>query len=255
MVAVLAISDSSRASLLAGPRPARDEHAHRLARASRSSATTPTCPTRRVGDDPADPPGPRRRAPRPPLDATRPPDRPDRPRRDRRHVGHGRRPVAARHARRDGRERPLPRRGARALPDGRPRVDRRATASASPTSTTPSHVCIGGRWFTVVGILDELPLAPELDRAALIGMPAAETYLGVDDSPSTVYVRVDPAHVDEVQAVLGATANPERPGGRQRRAPVRRASRRGLPRRPRSRRCSSGSARWRWASGRWGSRT
>ena len=73
------------------------------------------------------------------------------------------------------------------------------------------NVFIGGRWFTVIGILDELPLAPEIDRAALIGIPAAETYLGVDVSPSTVYVRVDPAHVAEVQAVLGATANPERP--------------------------------------------
>ena len=75
----------------------------------------------------------------------------------------------------------------------------------------PVNVFIGGRWFTVIGILDELPLAPEIDRAALIGIPAAETYLGVDVSPSTVYVRVDPAHVAEVQAVLGATANPERP--------------------------------------------
>ena len=75
----------------------------------------------------------------------------------------------------------------------------------------PVNVFIGGHWFTVVGVLDELPLAPEIDRAALIGIPAAETYLGVDISPSTVYVRVDPAHVAEVQAVLGATANPERP--------------------------------------------
>src|SRR5262249_44802146 len=30
----------------------------------------------------------------------------------------------------------------------------------------PVQVFIGGRWFTVVGILDPLPLAPELDRAA-----------------------------------------------------------------------------------------
>ena len=30
-------------------------------------------------------------------------------------------------------------------------------------------------------------------------------------SPTSVYVRADPAHVDEVRAVLGATANPERP--------------------------------------------
>jgi putative ABC transport system permease protein len=73
------------------------------------------------------------------------------------------------------------------------------------------QVFIGGRWFTVVGILDPLPLAPELDRSALIGMEAAETYLDADISPTSVYVRADPAHVDEVRAVLGATANPERP--------------------------------------------
>ena len=72
-------------------------------------------------------------------------------------------------------------------------------------------VFIGGRWFTVVGILDPLPLAPELDRAALIGRDAAVTWLGADVSPSTVYVRTDPARVDEVRAVLGATANPENP--------------------------------------------
>jgi putative ABC transport system permease protein len=73
------------------------------------------------------------------------------------------------------------------------------------------QVWIAGRWFTVVGILDELPLAPELDRAALIGRPAAETWLGADIAPSTVYVRTVPARVDEVRAVLGATANPENP--------------------------------------------
>lgn len=75
----------------------------------------------------------------------------------------------------------------------------------------PVQVFIGDRWFTVVGIIDPLPLAPELDRAALIGAEAAETYLDADVSPTSVYVRADPAHVDEVRAVLGATANPERP--------------------------------------------
>ena len=75
----------------------------------------------------------------------------------------------------------------------------------------PVQVFIGGRWFTVLGIIDPLPLAPELDRAALIGAEAAETYLDADVSPTSVYVRTDPAHVDEVRSVLGATANPERP--------------------------------------------
>jgi putative ABC transport system permease protein len=75
----------------------------------------------------------------------------------------------------------------------------------------PVQVFIGSRWFTVVGIIDPLPLAPELDRAALIGTLAAETYLDADVSPTSVYVRADAAHVDEVRGVLGATANPERP--------------------------------------------
>jgi putative ABC transport system permease protein len=75
----------------------------------------------------------------------------------------------------------------------------------------PVQAWIAGRWFTVVGILDSLPLAPELDRAALIGRDAAETWLEADIAPSTVYIRANPARVDEVRAVLGATANPENP--------------------------------------------
>jgi putative ABC transport system permease protein len=75
----------------------------------------------------------------------------------------------------------------------------------------PVNVYIAGHWFTVIGILDQLPLAPEIDRAVLIGREAAVTWLDADISPSQVYVRADPAHVDEVQHVLGATANPENP--------------------------------------------
>jgi putative ABC transport system permease protein len=74
-----------------------------------------------------------------------------------------------------------------------------------------SQVWLGGRWFTVVGILDPLTLAPELDRAALVGFPVAESLLGSDGSPSTVYLRADPAWVTDVQGVLAATANPEHP--------------------------------------------
>jgi putative ABC transport system permease protein len=75
----------------------------------------------------------------------------------------------------------------------------------------PVQVWLADRWFTVIGILDPLPLAPELDRAALIGRPAAAFWLGVDIAPSTVYVRADPARLDSVRTVLGATANPEHP--------------------------------------------
>ena len=73
------------------------------------------------------------------------------------------------------------------------------------------RVWIDDRWFTVIGVLDPLPLAPDLDRSAIVGRQAAQTYLGADASATTVYVRVDPDDVDAVRDVLGATANPEAP--------------------------------------------
>jgi putative ABC transport system permease protein len=71
------------------------------------------------------------------------------------------------------------------------------------------RVLLGGQWFTVIGILDPFPLAPSLDRAALIGFPVAERMFGIDGSASTVYVRTTPDQVDAVRNVLPTTANPE----------------------------------------------
>jgi putative ABC transport system permease protein len=77
-------------------------------------------------------------------------------------------------------------------------------------SAVGGQVWLGGRWFTVVGILNAMPLAPEIERSALIGWPAAEA-LGFDGHPTTVYARADEAHLDDVRGVLGATINPEAP--------------------------------------------
>ncbi len=73
------------------------------------------------------------------------------------------------------------------------------------------RVWIGERWWTVAGILAPVALAPGLDDAALVGFPAAERLLGADANPSTVYVRTDPERVTAVRELLAATANPERP--------------------------------------------
>lgn len=73
------------------------------------------------------------------------------------------------------------------------------------------QVHIRGRWFTVVGILRPVELAPDLDRSAFIGFPAAQRLLDGDRSASTVYVRADPDRVEAVQALLASAANPERP--------------------------------------------
>jgi putative ABC transport system permease protein len=72
-------------------------------------------------------------------------------------------------------------------------------------------VYLGDHWFSVVGILDELPLSPEIDRAALIGLPIAKELFGATGSPTTIYVRAADAAIDDVRAVLAATANPANP--------------------------------------------
>lgn len=63
----------------------------------------------------------------------------------------------------------------------------------------------------MVGILEPVPLAPELNASALIGWPVAESLLGFDGHPTTVYSRSDDGSVEEVRDVLAATANPEAP--------------------------------------------
>ena len=75
----------------------------------------------------------------------------------------------------------------------------------------PIRVDIGGRWFTVVGILNDMPGAPEIDRAVLVGFPIAEALFNFDGAPSTVYVRTDPSAVDATRNLLAATANPSHP--------------------------------------------
>ena len=47
-------------------------------------------------------------------------------------------------------------------------------------------VLVGDQWFTVVGILDPVVLAPEVDRSVLIGFPVAESLLGFSGNPTTI---------------------------------------------------------------------
>jgi putative ABC transport system permease protein len=63
----------------------------------------------------------------------------------------------------------------------------------------------------VIGILRTLDLNPDLDRSAIIGIPAARTYLGSDGVASTIFVRTDPGSVDAVLGLLASAVNPEHP--------------------------------------------
>ncbi|MGW1976924.1 ABC transporter permease [Streptomyces sp. NPDC001889] len=60
----------------------------------------------------------------------------------------------------------------------------------------------------VVGILKPLELVPVLDRVAMVGFPAAERYFGFDGHPTTVFERSTDASVEEVRAVLARTIDP-----------------------------------------------
>jgi putative ABC transport system permease protein len=82
------------------------------------------------------------------------------------------------------------------------------------------RIWLGGQWFNVAGILKRSPLTPDIDDSALIGYPAAQTYLGYVSvirgeeqagPPSTIYLRSATGHEAAVQALLAPTANPEAP--------------------------------------------
>ena len=73
------------------------------------------------------------------------------------------------------------------------------------------RIWVDNQWFYIVGILNQAVLAPEIDTSVLVGFQAAQTYLGFDGHPSTIYVRARTGQVTAVDNVLGATANPENP--------------------------------------------
>jgi putative ABC transport system permease protein len=75
----------------------------------------------------------------------------------------------------------------------------------------PARVWLGDHWFTVVGILDPLPLAPEIDRSALVGAPVATRLLGYGGHPSRIYLRTDTEATAAVAGLLASTADPVHP--------------------------------------------
>jgi putative ABC transport system permease protein len=72
------------------------------------------------------------------------------------------------------------------------------------------EVYVSGRLFTVLGILAPLPLLPELDSAALVGYPVAARLFGTDRNPSQIYVRAreGEAQVRAAAALLPSAADP-----------------------------------------------
>jgi putative ABC transport system permease protein len=84
------------------------------------------------------------------------------------------------------------------------------------TGLTPGRpgpqVYIGHDWFTVIGILQPVPLAPELDGAVMVGWPVAQRILHFDGHPTVIYLKVYEPQMDAVRNVLPATVYPQLPG-------------------------------------------
>ena len=78
-----------------------------------------------------------------------------------------------------------------------------------------TYVLIGDDLVEVVGIVDEFPLAADLDRSVMISQRAAEAhYAGSADeaaAPAALYARVVDGSIDETRDILPATADPENP--------------------------------------------
>lgn len=86
-----------------------------------------------------------------------------------------------------------------------------AAAKRLGITDSGQRVWMGDRYFTVLGILNPLPLAPEVDSSALVGWQGAETWLGFDGHPTAVYERSADDRVTAVRDLLARTVNPESP--------------------------------------------
>jgi len=90
-------------------------------------------------------------------------------------------------------------------------------ATALGIASLPARIWVSdpggvtGRWLTVVGILDPVPLAPEIDSSVLVGFPVARQMFGYDGHPSRIYVRTITSQTARTSALLGRTAWPDHP--------------------------------------------
>ena len=83
--------------------------------------------------------------------------------------------------------------------------------TALTANARPVQVYVGSHWFTVAGVLGPQPLAPEIERAALISYPVAARLFGTTRHATEIYVRADPERVREAAALLPGTADPQNP--------------------------------------------
>lgn len=75
----------------------------------------------------------------------------------------------------------------------------------------PTYVQVDDQLVEVIGLLDEFPLAADLDRAVIIGKGAAQDFFDAGDAPAVVYARVADGAIDETRDVIPANTDPANP--------------------------------------------
>jgi putative ABC transport system permease protein len=88
-----------------------------------------------------------------------------------------------------------------------------ATAAERLGITEPDGraVLIGDTYFTVIGVLNPIPLFATLDSFTFIGYPVAVDRFATQAAPTTIYVTADPDIIDDIRRLLPATVNPIAP--------------------------------------------
>ena len=88
-----------------------------------------------------------------------------------------------------------------------------ATTAERLGVTSPNvNVWLGGMDVRVIGILEPVALAPELDTSALVGLAFASSQLEFDGHPSRLYLRIDETQIDQVRGLAPAAIRPDQPG-------------------------------------------
>ncbi|MCS4275650.1 putative ABC transport system permease protein [Mycetocola sp. BIGb0189] len=77
--------------------------------------------------------------------------------------------------------------------------------------TPGTQVWIGDQLFTVLGVLDPVPLAPELDTMAMFSEHTAIEAFGWEKNPTTIYERSSDEAVDAIRDLLPRAVNPQNP--------------------------------------------
>jgi putative ABC transport system permease protein len=75
------------------------------------------------------------------------------------------------------------------------------------------QVFLGNTWFEVVGVMNPVILDPDLDSTAFIGLPIAEKLFAAEPNPSEIYVRANVSQVTQVANLLAPTADPQNADG------------------------------------------